>query len=222
MAFSTGKDPVSANIFLVNADQDFDLSRSRQVEIGLKADLGDAGSLTLAVCDIKRRDILMQVVTDIVSNIGSQRSRGIKLFGQARLTAAWAITASGTYVDAEYGEFVDPSYGVAASGNRPPNVPMWTTKLWTSVQHIAGLPLEAGGGHQVRGQALRQYSQRPHSESGSSTTGSIRSGPSPGWAQAIARERRSTFPLARANCSSARPGPSELGTGAARCCTGCT
>lgn len=146
-SFSTGKDPVGSNIFLVNAGQNFDLSSSRQIEAGVKADLINGhGSLTLAVYDIKRRDILTQVAVDTVSNVGSQGSRGIELSGEARLTRNWAITASGTYVDAEYGTFVDPNYGVAASGNRPPNVPMWTGNIWTSVQHIAGLPLEAGGG----------------------------------------------------------------------------
>lgn len=145
-SFSTGKDPVGSNIFLVNAGQNFDLSASRQMEVGLKADVGSHGSLTLAAYDIRRRNILTQVALDTVSNVGSQRSRGIELSGEARLTRNWAITASGTYVDAVYGEFVDPNYGVAASGNRPPNVPMWTGNFWTSVRRIAGLPLEAGGG----------------------------------------------------------------------------
>lgn len=146
-SFSTGKDPVGANIFLVNAGQNFDLSNSRQIEAGVKADLMNGhGSLTLAVYDIKRRNILTQVAIDTVSNVGSQEARGVELSGEARLTRNWAITASGTYVDAEYDTFVDPNYGVAASGNRPPNVPMWTGNLWTSVQRVAGLPLEAGGG----------------------------------------------------------------------------
>ena len=146
-SFSTGKDPVGANILLVNANQNFGLSSSRQVEVGVKADLFDGrGSLTLAGYDIERRDILTQVAIDTVSNVGRQRSRGIELSGEARVTRDWAVTASGTYVDAKYADFVDPTYGVAASGNRPPNVPAWTANLWTSVRHIARLPLEAGGG----------------------------------------------------------------------------
>ena len=146
-SYSTGKDPVGSNIFLVNAGQNFDLSSSRQIEAGLKADLlGRRGSLTLAAYDIERRNILTQIAIDTVSNVGRQRSRGIELSGEARLTKHWAVTTSGTYVDAEYADFVDPNYGVAASGNRPPNVPMWTGNLWTSVRNIAGLPLEAGGG----------------------------------------------------------------------------
>ncbi|AJP70684.1 TonB-dependent receptor [Sphingomonas hengshuiensis] len=152
-SFSTGQDPVGSNIFLVNAGQNFALSNSRQVEAGVKAALlNGRASLTAAVYDIERRNILTQVAIDTVSNIGSQRSRGIELSGEARLTPHWAVTASGTYVDAAYGSFTDPNYGVAASGNRPPNVPDWTANVWTSVQQIAGLPLEAGGGVKYVGQ----------------------------------------------------------------------
>jgi len=146
-SYSTGQDPVGSNIFLVNAGQNFALSNSRQLEAGVKASLlGGRASLTLAAYDIERRNILTQVAIDTVSNIGRQRSRGIELSGEARLTPHWAVTASGTYVDARYDDFVDPNYGVAASGNRPPNVPDWTANVWTSVQKVAGLPLEAGGG----------------------------------------------------------------------------
>ena len=146
-SYSTGKDPVGSNIFLVNAAENFGLSSSHQGEIGLKADVLDGrGSLTIAVYDIKRRDILTQVGIDAVSNVGSQKSRGIEISGEMKLARNWAVTGSGTYVDATYGRFVDPNYGIAASGNRPPNVPAWVGNVWTSVQHVAGLPLEAGGG----------------------------------------------------------------------------
>ncbi|WP_231621763.1 TonB-dependent receptor [Sphingomonas sp. 37zxx] len=146
-SYSTGKDPVGANIFLVNAGQNFGLSSSRQFEAGLKADLMNGrGSLTLAAYDIKRENILTQVAIDTVSNVGSQQSRGIELSGEMRVTPSWALIASGTYVDAKYGNFVDPNYGIAASDNTPPNVPQWVGNVWTTVQHIGGLPLEAGGG----------------------------------------------------------------------------
>jgi iron complex outermembrane receptor protein len=146
-SYSTGKDPVGSNIFLVNAGENFGLASSRQLEAGLKADLLDGrGSVTLAAYAIKRSHILTQVAVDTVSNIGSQKSRGLELSGEFKVAQNWAVTASGTYVDAEYGDFTDLNYGIVATGNRPPNVPAWTGNLWTSVQHIAGLPLEAGGG----------------------------------------------------------------------------
>ncbi len=146
-SYSTGKDPVGSNIFLVNAGQNFGLSSSRQFEAGLKADLMNGrGSFTLAAYDIKRKNILTQVALDVVSNVGSQKSRGIEASGQVRITPEWTLIGSATYVDAKYGSFVDPNYGIAASGNRPPNVPKYVANIWTTVQHIGGLPLEAGGG----------------------------------------------------------------------------
>lgn len=147
LSYTTGKDPVGSNIFLVSAGENFDLSSSRQFEAGIKADLMDGrGTLTLAAYDIRRRNILTQVATDTISNVGSQRARGVELSGELKVTRDWAVTANGAYVDAKYGTFVDPTYGIAASGNRPPNVPMWVGNFWTSVQRIGRLPLEAGGG----------------------------------------------------------------------------
>lgn len=146
-SYSTGKDPVGSNIFLVNANQNFGLSSSRQFEGGVKADLMNGrGSLTLAVYDIKRENILTQVAIDRVSNVGSQTSRGIEASGEIKVTPDWTVIANAAYVDAEYVNFVDPNYGIAASGNRPPNVPKFVGNIWTTVRHIGGLPLEAGGG----------------------------------------------------------------------------
>jgi iron complex outermembrane receptor protein len=146
-SFSTGKDPVGNNIFLVNAGENFGLSSSRQFEAGLKADLlNGRGSVTLAAYDIKRKNILTQVAIDTVSNVGSQMSRGVELSAEMKMTPNWTLIASGTYVDAKYGNFVDPNYGIAASGNRPPNVPAWVGNVWTTVRKIGGLPLEIGGG----------------------------------------------------------------------------
>lgn len=146
-SYSTGKDPVGNNIFLVNAGENFGLSSSRQFEGGLKADLMNGrGSLTLAAYDIKRKNILTQVALDTVSNVGSQKSRGVEISGEMKVTPDWTLIASGAYVDAAYGSFVDPNYGIAASGNTPANVPKWVGNVWTTVRGVAGLPLEVGGG----------------------------------------------------------------------------
>lgn len=146
-SYSTGKDPVGNNIFLVNRNEDFDLSSSRQYEAGIKADLfGGRGSLTAAVYDIKRDNILTLIATDTLSNIGSQTSRGFEVSGQLKVTRNWTLIASGAYTDAKYGVFVDPNYGINSSGNIPADVPKWVGNVWTTVRNIAGLPLEVGGG----------------------------------------------------------------------------
>ena len=146
-SYSTGKDPVGNNIFLVNVGENFGLSSSRQFEARMKAELpGSRGSLTAAVYDIKRKNILTLVSTDTLSNIGSQTSRGFKISGQFKPADNWTLIASGAYVDAKYGNFVDPNYGLDATGNIPAKVPRWVGNFWTTVRHVGGLPLELGGG----------------------------------------------------------------------------
>lgn len=146
-SYSTGTDPVGNNIFLVNAGENFGLSTSRQFEAGLKAQLpGGRGSLTAAVYDIKRDNILTIVGIDTLSNVGSQSSRGFEVSGQWRVTPNWSLIGSAAYVDAEYGDYVDPNFGINATGNTPANVPQWVGNIWTSIRNVAGLPLEIGGG----------------------------------------------------------------------------
>lgn len=146
-SYSTGKDPVGNNIFLVNAGENFGLSSSRQIEVGLKADLfGGRGSFTAAAFDIKRQNILTLVGPETLSNVGSQSSKGFEMSGQLKVTKNWTLIASGAYTDAQYGEFVNPASGIDASGNTPANVPRWVANLWTTVRDVGGLPLEIGGG----------------------------------------------------------------------------
>jgi iron complex outermembrane recepter protein len=78
--YSNAKDPVSSNIFLVNANQNFDLTDARQWEVGLKADLRRGGTqVTVAWFDIERDDVLERFSLDSATNIGGirlARSRG--------------------------------------------------------------------------------------------------------------------------------------------------
>ena len=147
VSYTTGEDPVGSNIFIVNAGQNFSLSSSRQAEAGIKASLpGNRASITAAVFDIKRKNILTQVAVDTVSNVGAQTSKGLEVSGDVQLTAQWSLNANIAYTKAKYENFVDPNYGIDASGRTPPNVPDWIDNVWTSVTQVGGLPLELGGG----------------------------------------------------------------------------
>lgn len=150
--FSTGQDPVGANILLVNAGQNFDLSRSRQVEAGVKADF-DArrGAITFAAYDIQRRNLLTQTSADRVDTAGMQVSRGFELALNDKPLPAWKVDANLAWTNAGYRNFVDTSNGVDASGNRPANVPRWSANLWNSYG-FGDLPLEAGAGLRFVGQ----------------------------------------------------------------------
>jgi iron complex outermembrane receptor protein len=126
--YSTGQDPVGSNIFLVNAGQNFKLSRSRQAEVGVKAG-GDQGEMTLALYDIHRNNILTLTGQDQVSNAGSQSSRGVEFSASRRLTDDWSVDGNLAFTDASYGTFIDTNSGIDASGKRPLNVPRWTWDL---------------------------------------------------------------------------------------------
>lgn len=70
----------------------------------------------------------------------------MELSGQLKVTDNWTLIASGAYVDAQYGEYVDPNYGIDATGATPANVPKWVGNIWTTIRNVGGLPIELGGG----------------------------------------------------------------------------
>ena len=146
--FSTGQDPPgSSNIFVVNASQNFTLSSSTEGEVGLKSLLPRGlGEATLALYNIDRKNILTQTAQDVVSNVGSQKSRGVEFSTTLHPSRLVSLSFNTAYTDARYGYFLDTSSGASYNGNRPPDVPSTTTNLWASVQRVSRLPLELGGG----------------------------------------------------------------------------
>lgn len=144
LQYSTGQDPVGSNILLVNAGQDFDLSKSSQVEAGIKASFDDRrGNATLAVYSIRRNNVLMQTSPDTVVS-ADQKSSGFEASADYRPARRWQVSGNVAYTDSRYGTFF--YNGTDVSGNRPADIPKWTANLWTSVGQVAGLPLELGAG----------------------------------------------------------------------------
>lgn len=141
--YSNAKDPVSANIFLVNANQNFDLTQATQWEAGLKADVhGGRTQVTAAYFDISRDDVLQRFALDSATNIGGIRSRGVELAATARVADAFRLGANLGVLRSSY----RPSANfVTLAGNRPPNVPRATANVWASRSRLAGLPIEVGG-----------------------------------------------------------------------------
>ncbi|WDM68763.1 TonB-dependent receptor [Xanthomonas cucurbitae] len=145
VSYTTGSDLPGSNILLVNAAEDFGMSRARQYEAGIKAARSDQrASATLALYDIRRENILTLTGQDMVSNVGAQTARGIELSLSAQPTAQWAVEANLAYTDARYHDFIDPASGLDVSGNRPANVPRTVFNLGSHLDDIAGLPLELG------------------------------------------------------------------------------
>ncbi|CAN7445828.1 TonB-dependent receptor [Phenylobacterium sp. LjRoot225] len=149
-SYTTGQDPVGSNIFIVNAGQNFALGKSRQYEVGVKANTpGNRASMTLAAYDIRRNDVLQAISQEEVVPVGSQRSRGFEFSGDVKATDHLIIDANLAYTDATYRNFsfVDGSGTlVDASGNRIPNSPKWLANVWASYTDVLGLPVDVGGG----------------------------------------------------------------------------
>jgi len=156
--YSNAKDPVGANIFLVNANQDFDLTQATQWEAGVKADVdGGRTQVTAAYFDITRDDVLERFALDSATNIGGIRSKGMELAGTWHVSTPIRVGANLGYLRSAY----RPSANfVAFAGNRPPNVPRATKNLWTSYQDVAGLPLEMGGSVRVVGDRFADNANR--------------------------------------------------------------
>jgi iron complex outermembrane receptor protein len=148
ISWTTGKDPPGTNnIFLVNKPEGtFALSSSHQIEAGVKSRTPNGmADVTLSVYDIKKSNLLVQTTQEAQAT-ASQTSKGVELSTNFKLTPNWTVSANAAYTDSVYTAFTDPSSGSSYTDVQPANIPRWTGNLWTSVRHIASLPLEIGGG----------------------------------------------------------------------------
>ena len=141
--YSDGKDPVNANLFLVNSGENLDLTDAEQWEVGLKGSWHDGRTqATIAYFDIHRDDVLERIGVDSAASIGGRDSNGFEFSAAFRPTSQWRVGANAAFIDAE---FKRSTNFVTFAGNTPPNVAEVTGNLWTSYSEIGGLPLEIGG-----------------------------------------------------------------------------
>lgn len=103
-------DPVNSLASIGAAQQGFDLSPGRQVEIGSKAQhqLGTAEvEWTLALYDITKRKLLTPSLANpsITEQVGQQSSRGVEL-AVGLSWGAWRIDANGTVLDPTFDDFL--------------------------------------------------------------------------------------------------------------------
>ena len=141
--YSDGKDPVNANIFLVNSGENLDLTDAKQWELGLKGSWQDGRTVaTIAYFDIERDDVLERIGVDSAASIGGRDSSGLEISSSFNPTPNWRVGANASLIDAE---FKRSTNFVTFAGNRPPNVADVTGNLWASYSEVAGLPIEIGG-----------------------------------------------------------------------------
>ncbi len=129
----------------------FDPQRGTQYEIGLKAELGDRVSATLAAYELTRSNVPTVDLDHPGFNVlvGEQRSRGVELDVTGRVGARGTIAATYTYTDAQVTK--DNSI---RPGNRLLNVPEHAFRAWVSHRlhgnATKGLLASAGVGYQTR------------------------------------------------------------------------
>ncbi len=105
--------------------------RGTQYEVGIKADLNERLSATLALYQLSKTNIATTAPNnpDFVIPIGEQRSRGIELDISGEISSGWNVIASYGYTDAEITESTD-----IPIGTKPALVPEHKASLWTTYE----------------------------------------------------------------------------------------
>lgn len=106
-------------------------TRGTQYEVGIKTELNERFTATLAAYQITKTNI---ATTDLIQEafslaIGEQRSRGIELDISGEISPGWNIIASYSNTNAEITESTD-----FPVGNKIPNVPRNQASLWTTYE----------------------------------------------------------------------------------------
>jgi len=147
--FATATDPVSGSLALPGGRTDFDLTRGRQWEAGVKG-LWPAvrGEWTVAVYRITKRNLLSRHPNNpaLVQQIGAQSSTGLEWTMAVTPASAWTVHVNMAVLRAKYDDFSENVGGVAVSraGKIPRGVPQRMANLWT---HWGFAPRwELGGG----------------------------------------------------------------------------
>ncbi|MFQ4145900.1 TonB-dependent siderophore receptor [Chlorogloeopsis sp. ULAP02] len=112
-------------------NEPFEPGRGTQYEIGVKADINDKLSTTLALYDLTRTNVNTADPDDPNFEIqtGEQNSRGVELFVSGEILPGWNIIAGYAYTDAQITQ--DNTFPV---GNRINNVPQHSFNLWSSYE----------------------------------------------------------------------------------------
>jgi iron complex outermembrane recepter protein len=123
----------------------FEPERGTQYEIGVKGDISDRLSATLALYDLTRTNVTTEDPDDPNFEIqtGEQNSQGIELSVAGEILPGWNITAGYAYTDAVITE--DNTF---EEGNRLNNAPENAVSLWTTYKlqqgSLEGLGFGAG------------------------------------------------------------------------------
>lgn len=132
--YSTSEDGVNNLISLSPSQINYDLTESKQTELGLKQRFWDGrGEWTLAAYHIVKKKLLVDnPISHEKQQAGQQTSDGLEAALELDLGHQWQVSANASVVRAKYDDFDEIVGSIAQdrAGNRPANVPRRTANLW--------------------------------------------------------------------------------------------
>ncbi|MBD2165572.1 TonB-dependent siderophore receptor [Calothrix membranacea FACHB-236] len=117
------------------SNEPFKPTRGTQYEVGIKADITERFSATLAAFEITKTNVVTADPNDpnLSVQVGEQRSRGIELDIGGEIMPGWNLIASYTYTDA-----ITSKDNTIPVGNRIDNVPEHAASFWTTYELQSG------------------------------------------------------------------------------------
>ena len=150
--YSQAADPVSGLLMISPGNSTFDLSRGRQVEVGMKQAF-DGGEWTLAAYRIRKTGLLSRDPLDPSRSlqVGAQGSKGIEASLNWSFAPQWSLDANATLLRARFEDFLEssgsPPVAVSRDGNVPPNVAERLANVWLGWQFLPAWNLAGGVRH---------------------------------------------------------------------------
>ncbi|WP_293776732.1 TonB-dependent receptor [uncultured Oxalicibacterium sp.] len=129
--YAEAADPVGTLLMITAVNSAFNLSRGKQLEVGIKQAFADRkGEWTLAAYEIRKNDLLARDTVNQPVQVGQQSSRGIEAAFSLAFAKNWKIDVNATVLDARYDDF--SLNGVVLDGKTPPNVAEKLANVWLS------------------------------------------------------------------------------------------
>ncbi|MDK2760836.1 MAG: TonB-dependent siderophore receptor [Sphingopyxis sp.] len=124
----------------------------RQYEVGIKADFARNVSLTAALYDLRRQNVLTNDPANPGFQIqtGVQRARGAEVDMTGEIVAGWNIVANASYIKATI--VSDQEF---TPGNHLQNVPHWSGSIWSNYSIRSGALRGLGWGAGISGVSRR-------------------------------------------------------------------
>ncbi|MFD4836648.1 TonB-dependent receptor [Achromobacter sp. NPDC058515] len=135
--YAQAADPIGSLLLLSPANKNFELSKGKQIEVGVKQVFWDnKGQWTFAAYHIRKDNLVTRDPNDpaLRIQVGEQSSRGVEATLSVELTPAWRVDLNAVALRARYDDFSESVNGtsVSRSGNVPTDVPERVANAWVS------------------------------------------------------------------------------------------